>query len=214
MAQENRANPYDFVVQLHNQILEESLKLGNKSTNEIPETVENIALANADFANRCPNYSKNAELVKGIIKTGINDYNNNFRNAISQLNISSDAKVYSQKLVDYMFAGGISSNPPTYEDFNTFVINLEQEVTSNSKLTELDKQTILCGTSTARYSGAFWSRQQGDAAARRPWWNWLVIGVCDVGGAIAGAAVNPGVAVTAGAAASVAANTLTNPSNK
>ncbi len=152
MAQENRSNPYDYVGQLHNQILQESLKSENKSTNEIPDLVENNALTNADFVSRFPSYTKNPELIKGIINTGINDYNNNFRSAISQLNISEDAKTYSQRLVDYMFNGGVSSNPPTYADFNTFVVTLEQDISSNSKLSETDKQAILCGTSTARYT--------------------------------------------------------------
>ena len=215
-AQENPTNPYDYVGQLHNQIVQQALLIERKNSESTADDVENIALSNGLFSKQFPSYSKNSGIINGFIKQGVNDYNNNFRSTINGLNISTDAKGYAQNLVDYMFTSGMSSNPSSYSEFNSYVIKLEQDILSNSKLTEFDKQVILCGTSTARYSGSLWSQKQseGGEAAKRPWWNWLIIGVCDVGGAIAGATVNLGVAVTAGAAASVAANTLTNPSNK
>ncbi len=72
-------------------------------------------------------------------------------------------------------------------------------------------QKILSGLSVARNSLRYWTKyaaqQEGGITARRRWWEWAIIAVADVGGAIATAPSGPGAiggaAVASGAAAGV-----------
>lgn len=72
----------------------------------------------------------------------------------------------------------------------------------------------------ARYSLFFWGNhlnninRQTQSAEGRSWWQWVIVGACDVAGGIAGASGSPALAVTTAATASSAAYTMTNPKTK
>jgi len=90
-------------------------------------------------------------------------------------------------------------------------VQADQNIPSN------EKAILFRVSSIARYSflyrhNEFSALNSGvdPVHKKRKWWQWLIVGLCDVGGAFAGSFVNPGVAVSTGVAASVGAATIIN----
>lgn len=220
-SQSNSKNEFDYVGRLHNELVDTYLKnnYSYKTNDELCKQINDIASKNKNFISMVG--SNNYQFDAKIIDNGIIDFKNYFKNTINSQPLSEIGKQNSQKLVNYLFEKSFSKNNVTYKELFDYIVNYEDDILKNTNLSKLDKQILLSSSSVARYSLFFWdnhfnknSSSQTTSSEGRSWWQWVVIGVCDVGGAIAGAAVNPGVAVTAGSAASTAAYTMTNPKTK
>lgn len=155
-----------------------------------------------------------------IIEDGINEFKNNFKPIIHKQPISDFAKTELQNFVQHIMDLAFSSSTVEYDYFYKYIISLENKFLNDSKITKKDKQVILRSTSIARYSLHFWNdyynkyEKNDDNKQQRKWWQWTIVGVCDVVGGIAGASTGPATAVTTTAAASTAAHSITNPRNK
>ncbi|MEM9822917.1 MAG: hypothetical protein AAF985_17690, partial [Bacteroidota bacterium] len=123
------------------------------------------------------------------------------------------------------FLDAMEGDEIVYADAYDYIIDFESSILSAKIWSSEDRERLLSATSIGRYSLYFWYHQEktvgkgkgkvkGGNAEKRPWWNWLVIGVADVGGGIVGAGSGPAGAIGAGAAASNLANNLTKPDNK
>jgi len=97
----------------------------------------------------------------------------------------------------------------SYENIKSQIVRYEAQVVSNNSLLESEKRTVLEATSIFRYSTAQWEgavpvlpveNVPVDIEANKiKWWQWIVIGLADVGGGVAGGAIAPGSGVVAGA---------------
>ncbi len=186
----NSKNQYDNVGKIHNILLEEfQSKFAGKglSVEQICLETEKIANNNPEFvALKDENYKPiNVEMIKNASQ----DFKNNFQTVIKTSKLSAEGKLRAQELIDYIFAAGFNSQYTKYSDFYTYIVKFEDRIIANSKLTVEDKGAILSGTSTARYSIYFWDKKFGGSsqpAAKRGFWGSLLVGVCDVGGAVVG----------------------------
>ncbi|MBG6129765.1 hypothetical protein IWQ47_000933 [Aquimarina sp. EL_43] len=219
---EDSKNPYNYVGEIHNEIVNAFvINHSNEKldVDEIVAVVENLANVNQNFLR-----IKDEEYTpvdSSIILKGANDFENNFHTIINSLDLSSQAKDKLVTVVDYLFDKAYSSREPNLEDVQKNLIKFENDILSNKGFNELEKRTILSAISTARYSTCYWYNYYGaikvadnSITKKRKWWQWLIVGVADVGGAIAGSAGGPATAVTTGASASTTAYNLTNPRNK
>lgn len=224
----NDQNQYNYVGQIHNEILTSYLSIYEDDTtdvNLIIERINEIANNNANFiaikdSSYCP-------IEDSIIISGANDFENQFSNVISNFNVSNQVKNKLSELINYFFTKANQTNVPTLREVDNYFINFENEVINNNYYTLNDKRTLLSAISTARYSSCFWyyyldvENSSMREQAKRKWWQWAIVGAADVLGAAIGsipATATAGVAgatiVTAASAASTAAFTMTNPNNK
>ena len=221
-AQSNIKNKFDYVGKLHNEIVDTYLKnnFSYKNSEELCKQVNEIASKNKNFISIVG--SDNFKADSKTIDFGINDFKNYFKNIINNQPMSESGKQNSQKLVNYIFEKGFSTNKVSYQELFDYIVNFENGIIVSKDLTDLDKQVILSSSSVARYSLYFWDNHfkgsnndsQTTSAQGRSWWQWVIVGACDVAGGIAGAAGTPALAVTTAASASTAAYTMTNPKTK
>lgn len=206
----NPKNKFDYVGDIHNQIVSEYIsKYGREKrpTEEICQLIDDIASQNEDFQKR------NLEKVDcEMIKKGVEDFNNQFKNIVNSLDISSAAKNKLQELIDYLFELAFKSENTSYSNYYDYVIKYETEVMNNEKFSKKDLKVLLSSSSTARYSVYLWKNElkesrTSNTTTKRKWWQWAIIGAADIGGTAAGG-------VSGGAAASTTAYTLTNPKGK
>jgi hypothetical protein len=133
---------------------------------------------------------------------------------LRQSKLSDKGNIYANDLFAYMLNQRVASVELSYSSFHAAILKKEEAILADKTLSELDKQILLSATSTARHFGKLWHDRQNiensGGEKKRTWWQWLVIGVCDVAGAVIGAGTSPAGAVSAGCAASVLTNTLTN----
>jgi len=188
----NSKNTYDNIGRLHNVILEEFLsKFAGKglTVEQICSETEKIASNNKEFV------SLSNESIKPInvamIKNASEDFKNNFQTVINNSKLSAEGKLRAQELIDYIFSVGFNAQYTKYSDFYNYVVSYENKIMANAKLTVEDKAAILSGSSTARYSIYFWDKRfggsnQAGVAAKRGFWGSVIVGVCDVGGAVLG----------------------------
>lgn len=220
----NSQNSYDYVGKIHNEIVSEYVNKyssdENISIGKICSVVDSLAASNQDFLQiKTSAYQPVDSLV---IQNGVLDFENNFSHIIDSLNISQSAKDELSDLEDYLFARSLDLNEPSLSDINTHIITMETSILNDNTYTQAELKILLSATSTARFSCCFWNNyymyratsKQSISMAKRKWWQWLIVGAADVGGAIAGAGGTAAGAVTVGATASSAAYTMTDPSKK
>lgn len=163
-----------------------------------------------------------------LILQGVDDFDNNFYGIIDSLRISTLAEQKLKLLMDYFFDKADSEEEPDYSEFDEYLAEFEEDILRNSNnYSPLENSILLSAIVTARYSTFYWYnyyknnsanytnyKAANDNPPQRRWWHWVIVGAADTVGAFAGAAVNPGVAVTAASSASTAAYTMTNPRTK
>lgn len=211
--QSNSKNPNDKVGRLHNEVLEVfQSKFAGKglSITEICAETTKIANTNAEIV--ALNGGKKVTVNTNLITEAASDFKNQFRTVIQNSKLSSSGKVKTQEFIDYMFSLTFSEGYTKYQDFYNYVVEFENGVMSDLKLTSSDKSAILSGTSTARYSVYYWDKKYGGAnqpnsAGKRGFWGSLLVGLCDAGGAVLGYIESQSVstAISTGSAASNAA---------
>lgn len=149
---ENSNNPFDFIGQIHNEILNEYKyrKVKDTSIAEIKESVKEIALDNKNFLSILGN---NEYLVvdDSLIYAGIADYQNNFSTVIDSLPTSIKSKNGLKGLLNFVmtFEG-------SYYEYYSEIFLLEETVLGNKSLNLKEKEIILSAVATARYSFDYW----------------------------------------------------------
>ncbi|WP_074406378.1 MULTISPECIES: hypothetical protein [Aquimarina] len=207
-------NPYNYVGEIHNEILNEFvLNYSGKrlSVDEIVSIVEGLANENPRFLSI---KDEEAPVDPSDILRGIDDFGNNFHNIINDLRLSSRAKNDLKVLIDYLFDNAYSEREPNFDTVQGDLIRFENNALQNKDYTREERKTILSAISTARYSTCYWYNYyssirvaDNSLAKKRKWWQWLIVAAADVGGTMAGT-------IATGVTASSTAYTYTNPDNK
>ena len=185
MAASNPANPkneFDFVGEIHNQIVSEFITEteGQKLTNkEVLEKVESITLSNTDYSKHFG--TEYYGLTEEQVDEGINDFSNEFENIISDLPISEESKAIFNELIGKTFE--IENSQLSYEEYKDYVLQLEEKTFDNNALPEKEKDSILYTTSVARYSSYLWVGSKDDSTSKKHF-GWVIAG--DVAGGIIG----------------------------
>ena len=162
---------------------------------------------------KLPDAKENSKVDCDIIKQGIDDFSNQFRNIVDSLNITEKAKAKLQELIDYNFDVAFKTENTNYNEYYKHIIDYESDIIKNkSAYDKKDVKILLSASSTARYSAYFWKKEIDETdisnvITKRKWWQWAIIGVADVVGVVDGG-------ITTGAGASTTAYTITNPKNK
>lgn len=188
----NSKNQYDNVGKIHNILLEEfQSKFAGKglSTEQICSETEKIANGNAEFIKTKDGAYKPVNYL--FIESSSEDFKNSFRNVINNSKLSTEGKLRSQELIDYVMSVGYSKDYTKYSDFYNYIVSFENRILANAKLTANDKGAILSGASTARYSIYYWDKKYGgsnqaETAGKRGFWGSVIVGACDVVGAVVG----------------------------
>lgn len=150
---ENPSNPYDFVGQIHNEILNEyifNVEIKDTTIVGIKNSAKEIALRNKKFL-RILGDDDFVNMDDNFINSGIADYQNNFSNVIDSLSTGKNGKIGLIKLLTYVmdFEG-------TYYEYYDGLFYFEDEILADNNLSVEEKEMILAATSTARYSFDFW----------------------------------------------------------
>ena len=144
-----------------------------------------------------------------IIQKVLDDKDNDFRNIFANADVSDYGK---HRLVEFsnliLNAKDKDNSNTQYDDLYNGIVTYEKSVISDEKLSDADKQVILVTTSVSRYSFYKWysiySKSVPAGKVVKKWWEWLIVGVCDAAGAVAGAAGGVGGSIAAGVGASAA----------
>jgi len=209
----NPKNKFDYVGDIHNQIIFVYVKKygrEKKSTDEICKIIQEIAINNENLQ-KLPDAKENSKVDCDLIKKGIEDFPNQFKNIVESFNISRKAKSKLQELIDYNFDVAFKIENTSYEEYHRHIIEYENDIIENV-YNKKDFATLLSSSSTARYSAYFWKKeidelQTSISTTKRKWWQWAIIGVADIVGVAGGG-------MGTGAGASSAAYTMTNPNSK
>lgn len=218
MALQNPSNPknkFDYVGEIHNQIISvyvEKFGREKKSTDEICRIIQEIALKNENLQ-KLPDAKENSKVDCDLIKKGIEDFPNQFKNIVESIDISTNAKSKLQELIDYNFDVAFKAENTNYNEYYKHIIDYESDIIINEgAYNKKDIKILLSASSTARYSANFWKKEIDETdisnvITKRKWWQWAIVGVADVVGVAGGG-------IGTGASASTAAYTMTNPKNK
>lgn len=208
----NKANQFDYAGRIHNEVLEKYIsEHGDKShnANEICQIIESYALQNSELVKM-----GETDVDCSLVKQGVADFSNQFRNVIKSSKLSTNAKAKAQELIDYMFFLAFKEANTEYSEFYNFIVKYENEIINSSSFSSKDKKMLLHGSSIARYSALFWKEHFNEIVfktskndlktssfVKKKWWQWAIIGVSDVAGGILGT-------IGTGISASGLANTL------
>lgn len=179
----NPKNVFDYIGQIHNQIVYEFLIQtgGQTLTNQqVLDKVKLITLANPDYISHFgTNYQ---DIKEAEVDAGIDDFPNQFENIIDGLPISSEAKGIFNALMTETFE--IENSGLTYAKYRTYVLDLEDNIINNTTIPSNEKNGILYSTSVARYSSYFWL-ESNPPTSQKKFFGWVIAG--DVVGGIVGA---------------------------
>lgn len=154
----NPKNKFDYTGDIHNQIISvyvEKFGREKKSTDEICRIIQEIALKNENLQ-KLPDAKENSKVDCDIIKQGIDDFSNQFRNIVDSLNITEKAKAKLQELIDYNFDVAFKIENTNFEEYYKHIIDYESDILKNeSAYDKKDVKILLSASSTARYSAYF-----------------------------------------------------------
>lgn len=191
-------------------------QLTNKGTTD-DLVNESIRLSNEDFNENYAEYYNNPTVLDvPDIRSIMADSLNNYQNIIAATpDVSSNYKTKNQQLIQIFMNSANSPTPVSYEDFRDQIISYENSILNSNNLPQNEKDALLSISSIARYSAYYWYNELGNEAqtgfsftGKHNWWEWLIVGVCDVAGGIGGAAGGVGGAIAGAAGASSGASTL------
>jgi hypothetical protein len=217
----NSENPLDSMGIYHNLALDyvEQQSLGQPKSIALYVGYSNQYMSNtfgsrvADLNTKLPSTSS----IETLLADSSSFYFNKIDQSVYGLNVRNRLKTVINSLTDT--AGYASMDYCTIKDL---IVQHESNVIRDPSLTLEEKQQILSNTSVARYSLYHWynkynSKLDGGetiSGKKRKWWQWLVIGIADVAGAVVGAtagsptgvgAVAGGIAGASGASSGAAA---------
>lgn len=195
----NPANPYDMVGEMHNAALGKTMEYVWSS----PVTLsaqDIISISRECSFKQISNYPSTRSVTLDELEVMteeeiialLEDMDNNLENFIAELNLSPHAKVLLKDLVTSILSMA-DEDDLNYDMLHEKVITFENRLLLEKQfeLGEIDELALLSGTSTLRYSLAYWEDIYGNnevgTRATRNWWQWLVIGIVDAAGAVNGA---------------------------
>jgi len=210
----NSNNPFDCCGLLHNKALRISLDKLAEYPSEVSfderisvacQAVQQVLLEEGIIQTRSTvNFEDDEELI-ALVQFLMEDMENNYENFIEALGLDA----YTKEQLHYLFRTVIAMaeyEDITADDVFDEVVAFETKVLNNTIPIPInDREYVLSGTSTLRYSLSFWADEMDMSAATRgkKWWQWLIIGAADALGYFA-----PGGGIMAAVGASTLANTL------
>ncbi|HIR72448.1 MAG TPA: hypothetical protein IAB96_02800 [Candidatus Coprenecus pullicola] len=202
----NPDNPYDYIGRLHFQGIEYLLSHAEPQFESLSTATDNFIASIYAGTKADTIYVENVlskEQIDQIIHEAMSLTINT--DDIPSPQLQNEFNRLSASIAD------LFNNPGdfSYERIKSQIVSLESTVISNTSLPEAEKRTVLEATSVFRYSTAQWEAAvplfQDDNVPsyvkdkkKRKWWQWLVIGLADVLGGVAGGAVGSLVANTGG----------------
>jgi hypothetical protein len=149
----------------------------------------------------------------------------NYHNYIDSLTgYSSTVKSDLNDLVDIMEDTINLPSTIPYDTIKANIVAWETSVQNDGSLSSTDKDLLYRTGSIARFSLFYWHikaddewnsltlTQKSHTTRKRKWWQWVIIGVVDAGGVVAGfISHNPTGGISAGAGASNTAYNITGP---
>ncbi len=192
-AQANSKNPLDQIGKIHNDLVQQFIDQNGSTT--LPTAM--VASEMKKLASQHPQlkkyrFSNSYPFDLQIIEKGRSDFKNNFRNVIAALSTSSVVKTELQRLIDYHFKIAFESKKTSYNDYYNHIVEFENSILSNNSIISPDKNIILAGTAIARYSVHMWERTYSGGGSGLGFWNYVLVGVCDVVGGVAGFVASEG----------------------
>lgn len=155
----NTNNPYDFVGDIHNQILQEFMTacdFESASIESISMLIKSITLNNSDYHQRFSDKSY-VSLSESQISNGMNDVFNNYSNIIDTLGFSKIGNIVFKDLIK-----AIHTFEGTASDYYNYIVNLEDTYINSMNLSGDELEVFLAATSVARHSYFFWLIQEKD----------------------------------------------------
>jgi len=147
----NAANPFDYVGELHKEILEDYLQKYETQTT-IPVVVNNvdaIAVHNTEFTSIDENYPG---LPSAAVEWTMENIDN-LENIMDKAELSVNGKLVMNDLIELMDALETQSPANVISSVKAF----ESSVMSNESLSGTDMQVILSAASIARYSTEYYT---------------------------------------------------------
>ncbi len=146
---ENANNQFDFIGELHAQILEDYLDFNNTPSqiDSVVNDVDNIAENNTEFNTISNGYS-------GLITTKVQWILENTSNPENIIYSTGMTSIGKTQLLDFVNLLYTFENKPYSYVYST-VVSFENKILSDNSINLSDKKTILMATSTARYSIAY-----------------------------------------------------------
>lgn len=193
---ENPGNPYNFVGQIHNEILVQYLDKyqneGTKDMDVVVERVNEIASSNELLIKHLNGHVPKADT--GFLMDGYRDFDNRFKNVIANTKVSREAQRQLSQLVNYMIDKAEGEAEPSYEEVDAYLAKFERNLIKGSeRYSKEDQEVLFSAVSTARHSSNLWynhymvkSAGEGEDNGKRKWWQWLLVGASDVVGGFAG----------------------------
>jgi hypothetical protein len=187
----NAQNKWDICGQYHNDIIQDVMA-NKKNLSDIESYVNYANSITQMKLNLSPQEASEYSLSPNQVNTILSDKDNSYRNVIASSKYSQATKDKYSELVN-IFESAKNGDEIDYSTFKNRIISFESDL-QRSNLSEKEKDEVLKVSSIARYSSLFWNEtlQATDGnngsiiAAKRKWWQWLVIGIADVAGGIAG----------------------------
>jgi hypothetical protein len=218
-AAENSNNPADSAGYIHNLALWDV-----RNISDLQEAYDGIIKF---FTNRWgssfdDNQFRNTFTIV-VIERIIEDSASLWDDTIDNTSFSVNAKDALKTLTrNFLLDTASLSTDFSYNEIRNSIIIWENNLSESGAISQSEKELLLHVSSVARFSSLYWYNQFNEVwenmspeerqavGKKRKWWQWLIVAACDVGGAIFGAQVNPGVAVTAASAASGTAAAIIN----
>ncbi len=212
----NADNPFDYYGLIHNQAVKAYIASGANDTDleKVVEANNTLLLEATDFNE----YFNNGDLASSeMLEPFVDKFPENMEEVIVAGGASDQVQAKLAKFTNH-FLEAMEGDEITYDEVYDYIVDFESNILAEKSWSAEDREHLLSATSVGRYSFYLWSNEQkaedkgkGDVKAnlqaKRPWWNWVVIGVADVGGAVLAG-------VGTGVSASSLANNLTKEENK
>ncbi len=204
----NPDNSWDSVGVYHNLALDYVYQHKSDTTNTFANrlTHANQYVLNA-FNSRVSNLSSKL-FSSSSMSSLLSDSSNSFSNLIDNSSYSKGVKDRFKQLIS-LIKDTASLSSMDYCFIKGIITDFEAEVMRDGTLSSSEVDQILKVTSVARYSLYYWyghysatlTGNENIYQKHRSFWQWLVIGVCDVAGGIAGGAAGSATVVGAVAGA-------------
>ena len=190
-APSNDDNPYDYIGVIHNEVITEFFKQNdtpNMSIEDILTKIRPIILKNELYKSKFG--SEYSSISPEQVKNYMPDVSNNFNTVVNDTKFSEEAKSMLNELLNSL--SGANDFDKVYES----VVSFENRVIE-SKLSNSEKEIVLCSSSVARYSSYLWLVENpkptysNSLSSRTRWWSIVADvagGILGSGGGIAGAA--------------------------
>lgn len=187
----NSSNSNDNIGQIHNDILIDLVNKNlpdNLTLNQLLDKVKQIMNSKNEYISILGKDGINMDYK--LIENSIDDYKNNFSTVVSNSKMSSQAKIFAQKMIDKTYDSNLQ-----YNDFIQF-IKAEEAKFASANISESDKIKLNMAASVARYSAYLWQKKfdldnNQSESKKSKVRGWIVVG-SDIGGFFLGGPAGAG----------------------